>query len=127
MPSYDDRLHDPPAPVALVVLRSSQGGAEVADVSLLIDTGADITLLPRLTVERLGIEASADEHRELIGFDGSRSLAPVVAMEMIFLGRIFRGRYLLIDGEQGVLGRNILNHVSLLLDGPRGHWSESVP
>jgi hypothetical protein len=46
---------------------------------------------------------------------------------MIFLGRIFRGRFLLIDGEQGVLGRNILDHVSLLLDGPRGHWSESVP
>ncbi len=62
-----------------------------------------------------------------MGFDGSRSFAPVVILEMVFLKRAFRGRYLLIEEERGVLGRDILNHVALLLDGPRGQWSEYSP
>ena len=36
-------------------------------------------------------------------------------------------RYLLTEDESGVLGRDILNHVTLLLDGPRHRWSEQVP
>jgi len=43
---------------------------------------------------------------------------------MIFLNRTFRGRFLLIDQEWGVMGRDILNLVSLLLDGPNLTWSE---
>ncbi len=43
---------------------------------------------------------------------------------MIFLKRAFRGRYLLIEEERGILGRDVLNHVTLLLDGPRHQWSE---
>lgn len=43
---------------------------------------------------------------------------------MIFLNRTYRGRYALIDAEQGILGRDVLNHVSLLLNGPKQDWSE---
>jgi len=43
---------------------------------------------------------------------------------MIFLNRTFRGRFLLINQERGVMGRDILNRVSLLLDGPDLSWSE---
>jgi predicted aspartyl protease len=126
MPSYDDRYFNPPAPVGLVTLRNPQSGAEISDIPLLIDTGADVTLLPRLAVERLGIPPLAGEDCELMGFDGVRAHAAVVALEMMFLGRIFRGRFLLIDQEHGVLGRNVLNQVSLLFDGPRSHWSENA-
>jgi hypothetical protein len=45
-------------------------------------------------------------------------------LDLLFLGRAFRGRYLLIEAEHGILGRDILNHVILLLDGPRQQWSE---
>ena len=46
MPEYDaDRFH-PPAPVASVSLRNVQSGAGVSDVRLLLDSGADVTLLP---------------------------------------------------------------------------------
>ena len=55
MPSYDATRYDPPAAIARVSLqRSDGGGALVRDVVLLIDTGADITLLPRLAVEHTG-------------------------------------------------------------------------
>jgi predicted aspartyl protease len=124
MPSYDASDFDPPAPIARVVLRNPQSGTTVSDVSLLLDTGADITLLPRTAVERLGVPLLPDQRYELMSFDGSKSFAPVVMLDLIFLRRAFRGRYLLIEAERGILGRDILNHVTLLLDGPRQQWSE---
>ena len=116
MPPYDTLHRDPPAPIARVTLRNPQSEATVRDVLLLMDTGADITLLPRTAVERLGVPLLADQQYELMGFDGSRSVAPVVILDLVFLLRAFRGRYLLIDEERGILGRDILNHVNLLLE-----------
>ena len=127
MPPYDPLHFDPPAPVAGVTLRNPQSGATVPDVSLLMDTGADITLLPREAVERLGVPLLSDPQYELMGFDGSRSVAPAVILDLVFLQRAFRGRYLLIEEARGILGRDILNHVSLLLEGPRLQWSEHSP
>ena len=124
MPSYDASGFDPPAPVARVVLRNPDTGATVSDVTVLLDTGADVTLLPRTAVERLGVPLLPDQRYELMSFDGSRSFAPVVVLDLLFLRRAFRGRYLLIEAERGILGRDILNHVTLLLDGPRQQWSE---
>jgi len=61
---------------------------------------------------------------ELAGFDGATSLASAVEVDMVFLGKLFRGRYLLTDQEHGILGRDVLNHVALLLDGPRLQWTQ---
>src|SRR5262245_17425384 len=97
MPSYDASHFDPPAPVAQVTLRNSHSGATVSDVRLLIDTGADITLLPRTAVEQLGVPILAGQQYELRGFDGSTSFAPVVMLDLLFLRRAFRGRYLLVE------------------------------
>jgi predicted aspartyl protease len=124
MPNYDASHFDPPAPVAHVTLRNPHNGATVSDVLLLLDTGADVTLLPRMAVERLGVPLLANQRYELMGFDGSKSFASVVMLDTIFLQLAFRGRYLLIEEERGILGRDILNHVMVLLDGPRQQWSE---
>jgi hypothetical protein len=121
--SYDAANFDPPAPVARVTLRAPDGVATVPDVSLLLDTGADVTLLPRAAVERLGVPARTDQSYELMGFDGSRSFAPSADLDVLFQRRAFRGRYLLIDAERGVLGRDVLNHIAILLDGPNRQWS----
>jgi hypothetical protein len=124
MPSYDASHFDPPAPAAQVTLRDPQSGATVSNVLMLLDSGADVTLLPRSAVERLGISLAAGQQSELISYDGSKSSAPVAILDMIFLGRAFRGPYVLIEDESGILGRNALNQVTLLLDGPRQQWSE---
>ena len=126
MPSYEASHFDPPAPVARVTLRNPSSGATISDVLLLLDTGADVTLLPRTVVEQLGVLVVAGQRYELMGFDGSRSFAAVVMLDMIFLQRVFRGQYLLIKEERGVLGRDVLNHVVLHLDGPRQHWCEGA-
>jgi len=46
MPKYDTENFDPPAPVAYVSIRDPETGASLSDVPMLIDTGADVTLLP---------------------------------------------------------------------------------
>lgn len=124
MPGYDASHFSPPAPVAQATLRNPLSGVTIPDVVLLVDTGADVTLLPRKAVERLGIPLIAGQGYQLTGFDGSKSFAPVVTLDLIFLKRIFRGQYLLIEQERGILGRDILNHVALLVDGPRQQWQE---
>jgi hypothetical protein len=66
----------------------------------------------------------ADLTYELIAFDGTRSVASVAELDLIFLNRRFRGRYLLTHEDTGVLGRDILNHLALVLDGPGNQWTE---
>ncbi len=125
MPEYNAENFDPPAPVAYVTLRHPATGASLSDVPMLMDTGADVSLLPRKSVEQLGVEPIADTTYEIQGFDGEMKLAQVVRVELVFLKRKFTGQFLLIDQPTGILGRNILNTIAILLDGPSGKWSET--
>jgi hypothetical protein len=127
MPSYNTSHFDPPAPVVTVSLFDPKSGAIIKEISLLLDSGADVTLLSRGAVERLGVAMSADEPQELVGFDGSKSFATVASLDMIFLRRAFRGRYPPLEQELGILGRDILDHSVLLLDGPAQNWSQHSP
>ena len=122
MQTYDDTRFDPPAPVALVTVKSEQMGIEIHDVPMLLDTGADVSLLPRSHVQSL---ASYDAKQyELEAFDGTKSTAPAITAELLFLGKTFRGQFLLIESWHGILGRNVLNNLSLVLDGPSRKWME---
>jgi hypothetical protein len=122
MQPYDAARFDPPAPVANVIVRSDQLGVVIEDVPMLLDTGADVSLLPRSHVAPL--TSSDATHYEVEAFDGTRSTAAAVTAELEFLGKTFRGQFLVIDGSHGILGRNILNNLSLLLDGPSRSWME---
>jgi len=124
MPAYDDVLFLTPAPVARVTLRNPQTTETISDVSLLIDSGADVTLIPQLTVNQLGITIESAESYELQSFDQHISTANSVRLELLFLSRTFRGRFLVMDQEWGILGRDVLNHLSILLDGPGLNWRE---
>src|SRR4051812_1703790 len=122
MQAYDADRFDPPAPVALVTVTSQKTGVVIRDVPMLLDTGAVVSLLPRSHVAQM---ASPDaEQYELEGFDGTRSTAPSITAELQLLGKMFRGQFLLIEASHGVLGRNILNNLSLLYDGPSRKWGE---
>lgn len=99
-----------------------QRGIMIPDVPMLLDTGADVSLLPRAHVAAL-VSPGAAQY-ELEAFDGTKSTAPAVTVELQFLGKSFRGQFLLIDSWHGVLGRNVLNNLSLLFDGPSQKWME---
>ncbi|MGH7819376.1 MAG: retroviral-like aspartic protease family protein [Candidatus Binatia bacterium] len=110
-----DQSREPPAPV-LPILFAAPGGEESVLVSSLVDTGADCTLVPveiarrlrlplvdRLIVEGLGGAARrAPVHAALVRFGGTRCLARVIAFD-----------------SEAIIGRDLLNRVPLLLDGPR--------
>ncbi len=123
MPVYDGRRFDPPAPVATVDLRDPRTGSELTQVEMLIDSGADITVVPQGAVGQLGVKPVEGALVEVVGFDGTRSAASSVVLEMRFLGRTFSGRFLIAPLEIGVLGRNVLDALSLSLDGPRLTWA----
>ena len=122
MPAYDATLFDPPAPLAMVTVRSPTTGESVDNVAMLIDTGADVTILPCAPVERLVETAELAGRYELEGFDGTRSLASAVRLELQLLGKVFRGHFLIVDGGHGILGRNVINSLSLIMDGPNLIW-----
>ena len=122
MPNSDSERFVPPAPLAKVILRNIETGAELSDVPMLLDTGADATLIPKEVVELLGIAVMTDQQYQLVGFDGSASFAEVVQVALVFQGKVFRGQFLLIEQEWGILGRNILNALPLLFDGPQLVW-----
>jgi hypothetical protein len=94
---------------------------------MLIDCGADVTLIPQAVVNGLGVTVDSGTTYELMGFDGSKSVAQAVQLDLLFLKRAFRGRFLLIDQVWGIVGRDVLNHVAILLDGPHLIWSEQNP
>lgn len=123
MPVYNVERFKPPAPVATVLLCTRDRAKTVADVPMLIDSGADLTLIPQWCVKELGLR---DEPIDgfLQGFDGSTSPARAVSIEVRSLHYVFRGLFPVTEDECGILGRNLLNRFSLVLDGPSLTWRE---
>ena len=126
MPAYDSEQFAPPAPLARVLVRARNRSTSIAEASMLIDSGADVTLLPRTCADQLGLHVVPQEAVLLRGFDGTDTTASVVDAELLFLGRAFRGRFPIVDDQCGVLGRNVINHLSLVLDGPQLTWREGA-
>lgn len=125
MPAYDHSGFDPPAPVARVSLRNPESHEFIVDVPMLIDSGSDLTLLPSAFVHQLGPNVPTERDYELEAFDGSKMVAGSVRLELKFLNHKFTGRFVLLNSLCGILGRNVLNHFALILDGPKLTWAES--
>jgi len=64
MPPYDATQFEPPAPVARVTLRNPDTGMSISDVPMLLDSGADVTLIPRMTLNQLDITPLQDKRYE---------------------------------------------------------------
>ncbi len=101
MPAYDRGRFAPPAPVAIVVVRHSDGGSSVSDVPMLIDSGADVTLIPKSAIGPLGL-VGTEQRYKLVAFDGTTSESEAVQADLVFLNKRFRGQYLSIEGDVGI-------------------------
>jgi len=70
--------------VGTIDLRDAASGRVWAKVPMLLDTGADVTLVPSASVNQLQIQTDPSQVYELIGFDGTRSTAMAVHLDLIF-------------------------------------------
>lgn len=108
-----DRRRNPPAPVLPV--RVGVPGAEPAAALLaLVDSGADLTVLPEGVPAALGLPAVGQ--LTVRGVAGSAQ-ATVYAAALEVAGRQRVVEAVALGGE-ALLGRNVLNALVLTLDGP---------
>ena len=117
-----NETYEPPAPIARVKLRNSETLKTIADVPMLMDTGSDITLLPQSLCDEIGVVVSETESLNLEGFNQAVTEAFYVRLDFIFLNKIFRGKFLVYNQNEGIIGRDILNEFSILFDGVNLEW-----
>jgi hypothetical protein len=120
MPAYDAGDFDPPAPVARAVV--STADLAIPDVPMLLDSGADISVVPRAVAARVGVVVGSSNVL-LQTYDGTQVEAEVAELSLQLGAYRFRGQFVIGDADHGILGRNILNLLVLTLDGPRQQWS----
>ena len=119
MPAYD--LHyNPPAVIARITLRNASSGVSETGVAALVDSGAEISVLPAAIVAK--IWHSASRKYLVSGYDNRTSEIEAASAEIEFGGRSFSGQYLLVEQNIGIIGRDILNLGILVLDGPELQW-----
>ena len=97
---------------------------------MLLDTGADVSLLPSSSVKTSDLAAASSNTYRLVGFDGSSHLFQSIELQIVFIRKRFTGKFCLIDDEIGILGRDVLNQLSIIFDGPNLEWdilNSSVP
>ena len=116
------RIYNPPALIARIKLRNPETLETIADVPMMLDTGADITLLPGKFCDQIGVKVLDTESLELEGFNQMITVAFHVSLDFIFLSKIFRGRFLVYDQNEGIIGRDVLNKFSILFDGKNLEW-----
>jgi hypothetical protein len=111
-------LNSPPAPLALVNVAAIGAVDWATDIPALLDSGADVTVLPDQLVTRLGLIPV--EHLPATGFDGHTSLLPVFTVQLVV--RDFPPIEVAVMGgiaeRYVVLGRDVLNRFKVVLDGP---------
>jgi predicted aspartyl protease len=111
--AYDTSL-DPPAPVVPVRI-SGPVGEDAVTVPMLVDTGADCTLVPAAIIRRLGLPSV--DVIGLTGVGGSRSRATVHAAS-VELGGVRLLARVVAFVDEAILGRDLLNQTVMTLDGP---------
>lgn len=110
----------PPAPVLPVRLCFPDHAPQHNESDALVDTGADGTMAPLVLLEQLGVPVSHMVNlRSHVGDNVFR--AAVYGVDLIVGDKLrLPGIEVVSDdwGDQIILGRNVLNRLRLILDGP---------
>lgn len=108
----------PPIPALEIALRAPEGGSPVGPFLALVDTGADGTVVPAEHLEQLGL-VPVDWVR-LRGQWDEGNLVRVYVADLQVDDQWLLDVEIVEDrlGQDILLGRNVLNRLQLLLDGP---------
>jgi predicted aspartyl protease len=113
-----DISYQPPFPVAQVAFYNSEEGLRTASENALLDTGSDGSLVPIAYLRQILAPALTDTRIRSHWGEWRPAQLFVVDLE---LGNMRLPGVFVVGDEQGneiVLGRNILNGLSILFDGP---------
>ena len=116
MIEYDHRF-DPPAPVLQVTVRHIAQQHRRTTASALLDTGSDVTAIPAALVQRLQLVPFSRLQLE----DVSGETRTVLTYSVQFtIGELTLPRLEVIQTglDYVIVGRDILNHLYVLLSGP---------
>jgi predicted aspartyl protease len=113
---YDQKI-DPAAPFLPVRLGNLESLPSYGDFRAKVDTGADMTVIPDTAVKALNL--SVTDRLEVSGFDNRPITVDVYALR-IELPNGQRGKLkaFAFDEDYVLLGRDAVNHLRLLFDGP---------
>ncbi len=108
----------PPIPVFSVHLAPVGEAPQIGPLTAIVDTGADATIVPLKYLDEMDIPA--DYPAQLRGPWGNARLVQVYTIDLIISDMRLPGLEIVGDemGNEVILGRNILNRLILLLDGP---------
>jgi predicted aspartyl protease len=114
--SYN-KLYTPPIPVLPIRFYSPVTDIFVGPFDALIDTGADATLLPRSILREIGAEETSPGW--LRGVTGERRPVALYFVDIYLENQSYPGIRVMADvkGQEIILGRDVLNKISLFLDG----------
>ena len=113
-----DTTYDPPIPVCGITLTAPATDQRV-ELSAIVDTGADGTIVPIRHLQH--IEARRAFEASLRSQWGERRVVFLYLVDLTIDQLTLPGIYVVGDdlGDETVLGRNVLNRLRLLLDGPQ--------
>ncbi len=109
---------DPPAPFVRVTLRHPRTGNELRDLPAQLDTGADCSLIPVKIAEGLGLDFSG--HWNIVGVGGTSEIMTLYSVSILIhnLPECVIEVPTHANEPWIILGRDVLNSIRLLLDGP---------
>jgi predicted aspartyl protease len=113
---YDDS-YQPPFPALQVILYNTEEGLHASEKALL-DTGSDGSLVPIAYLRQIFAPALADTR--IRSHWGEWRSAQLFVVDLEINGLRLPGVFVVGDeqGEDIMLGRNVLNKLRILLDGP---------
>jgi hypothetical protein len=124
---YPEAPLQPPCPFILVALRNRLTGVEVRDVPAQVDTGADQTILTDTLVEALGLSRTGCELIRWLGGPPVECPTYTVCLHI----HTFPPHTIEVLAGTGMawplLGRDVLNHYRIVLDGPALHLEITPP
>ena len=112
---YDEKV-DPAGPVLPMRVAPPGNGRRGVLLQALVDSGADCTLVPYGVA--LALRLPAIDEIWIEGVSGDPRRATVHAAQIEFAGLRWLARVAAF-GDEGILGRDLLNGVVACLDGPR--------